>query len=114
MLFLQQRVSFLEGWLKSTYAAIAAADDAVCQSLENGNTDGTCKTNLRMSKVYNDKPPRERTWYAFSDKDPLVCKEESSMKRKEDMKCVAGSLINVYKDGSILSFLEQILIKFSS
>ena len=29
MLFLQQRVSFLEGWLKSTYAAIAAADDAV-------------------------------------------------------------------------------------
>lgn len=108
MLFLKQRASFLEGWLRSTYATVVGEDD-IYPSPKYGN--GEDNINLTAGKIYNEKPAKERTWYAFSDEDPLVCKEEASIKNKEDMKCVAERLVNVYKDRNILSFLEQVLVK---
>ena len=105
MLFLQQRASFLDGWLRSTYAAVVGED--LYPNPKPGNSEESCKIHLTASKIYDEKPLRERTWYAFTDEDPLVCKEESAIKRKEDMKCVAERLINVYKDGNILSFQKE-------
>lgn len=119
--FLLKRIAFLEGWLRSTYTAATLVDmDGGCQCIENEGNEGTCSSHLARCQIHNEKllpPPRERIWYALNDREPFVCKEENSSKRKEDVRRVAERLIDMYKYGNhtkvVVSF-EQLLMQFSS